>query len=288
MRDLARCFYRWSTLGVVTVSVAFGQTKGDSPRNADPGDSETKGRQLVAELLRLRPEPSTNTGVLRIRPRGSSAKEIPLRIEVFVTATNWGSVYQTGSVGPSPNGTRLVVVHTEGISNQYWLNPPPSSTNASGSIPASESMVPFADSDFWLSDLGLEFLRWPVQRLLRQEMRLSQPCNVLESLNPRATPGTYARVVSWIDIENGAIVHADAYDPKGEMLKQFAPTELKKVNGQRQVEELEMRNRTTGSRSWIKFDLRAQAAIRRFSRPMVCIAMRTPSLNSSNRNGLAT
>ena len=87
-------------------------------------------------------------------------------------------------------------------------------------------------------------------------MRRSKSCDVLESVNPQPAAGGYARVVSWVTMdEPHGIVHADAYDAKGELLKQFDPTELKKVHGERQLAEMEMRNRQTGSHTWIKFDL---------------------------------
>ena len=61
---------------------------------------------------------------------------------------------------------------------------------------------------------------------------------------PAPVPGGYARVVSWIIIESPhGIVHADAYDAQGELLKQFDPTTVEKVQGEYQLEEMEMRNR---------------------------------------------
>ena len=117
-------------------------------------------------------------------------------------------------------------------------------------------MIPFAGSDFWVADLGLEFLHWPHQRLLKKEMRHSKSCDVLESVNPAPVPGGYARVVSWIIIESPhGIVHADAYDAGGELLKRFDPTALEKVQGEYQLEEMEIRNRKTDTRTWIKFNL---------------------------------
>ena len=69
-----------------------------------------------------------------------------------------------------------------------------------------------ARSEGELADLGLEFLHWPQQRVLRYEMRRSKSCEVLESLNPQPVPGGYARVVSWVITESPhGIVHAAAY-----------------------------------------------------------------------------
>jgi hypothetical protein len=117
-------------------------------------------------------------------------------------------------------------------------------------------MIPFAGSDFWVADLGLEFLRWSNQRVLKYEMRHGKSCKVLESVNPQPVPGGYARVVSWVMIESPhGIVHADAYDAKDELLKRFDPKSLEKVQGEYQLEEMEMRSRKTGTQTVIKFEL---------------------------------
>jgi hypothetical protein len=116
-------------------------------------------------------------------------------------------------------------------------------------------MVSFAGSDFWLADLGLEFLHWPEQRLLRKELRVGRLCDVLESINPEPVPGGYSRVVCWLDRETGGILHADAYDIGKELLKKFEPKELKKVQGQYMLEEMEIRNHQTGTRTRVEFNL---------------------------------
>lgn len=159
-----------------------------------------------------------------------------------------------GTAG-AQGGSRLTITHAGGSASRYSLV----EIGGGGNVVPRElsgdaTMVPFAASDFWVADLGLEFLHWPKQMLLRKEMRKSRPCDVLESTNPQ--PGTgYSRVVAWIDIESEGILHADAYDAKGNLLKQFDPTELQKVGSERQVREIEMRNRQTGSRSAIEFHL---------------------------------
>jgi len=51
------------------------------------------------------------------------------------------------------------------------------------------------------------------------------------------------------------LVHADAYDAKGAILKQFDPKKLQRVEGQWQLRSMEIRNRQTGSRSVIEFNL---------------------------------
>ena len=116
-------------------------------------------------------------------------------------------------------------------------------------------MTPFAGSDFWMADLGLEFFHWPEQKILKHEMRRGRACKVLESTNPSSTTNGYSRVVSWIDNESGGIVQAEAYDFKNKLLKEFAPKSFKKVNGHWELQEMEIRNVQTGSRTRLEVDL---------------------------------
>ncbi|HXB60151.1 MAG TPA: outer membrane lipoprotein-sorting protein [Candidatus Acidoferrales bacterium] len=120
-------------------------------------------------------------------------------------------------------------------------------------------MAPFADSDFWIADLGLEFFHWPEQKVIKHEERRTRECEVLESTNPDLSAGGYSHVDSWIDDESHGIVHAEAYDSKGKLLKVFDPKSFKKVNGQWELQDMEIRNVQTGSRTWIKFDLSAKS-----------------------------
>jgi hypothetical protein len=113
----------------------------------------------------------------------------------------------------------------------------------------------FANSDFWLCDLSLEFFHWPAQKVLKKEVHRSRGCTVLESTNPDPSTNGYSRVVSWIDEESLGIVEAYAYDANGKLLKDFYPKDFKKVNGQWQVQTLVMENVQTGSRSRLEFDL---------------------------------
>ncbi len=119
-------------------------------------------------------------------------------------------------------------------------------------------MRPFAGSDFWIADLGLEFFHWPEQKILKKEFRRNCACEVLESTNPQPATNGYSRVVSWIDEDSGGIVHAEAFDAQNKLLKVFDPKSFKKVNGQWQLQEMEIRNVQTGSRTRLEFDLNNQ------------------------------
>jgi hypothetical protein len=242
--------------------VCLGQRQNEpTPAPLDPVQAEQDARALVAEMLAQKPEQNaTNTGRARIRDSAGTEREIPMRFEITATPTNWASVYETLASEGGPSRVRLTVIHSDARPNQYQLIDH-TGGGTTNSIPRGlapkQTMIPFAGSDFWVADLGLEFLHWPRQRLLeRNVISHHKACRKLENVNPMPVPGGYARVVSWIIIEKPhGLVHADAYDAKGELLKHFDPTNLEKIQGEYQLEEMEMRNRKTGSHTWIKFNL---------------------------------
>jgi len=215
-----------------------------------PQQAEKEGRALIAELLSQRPTQDYTNGVMKIRDAKGHRMETPVRFQIVtppLNSSNWMSIYETTAAS---NKVNLRVVHSDNQPNVYRLT----ENGAQRNLGANETMVPFAGSDFWVADLGLEFFHWPQQRLLKTEMRRSRSCRVLESINPRPGPGDYARVVSWIDIESHGIVFAEAYDARNKLLKEFAPKDVKKVNGQWQLLEMEISNRQTGSRTRIEFN----------------------------------
>jgi hypothetical protein len=219
---------------------------------------ESEGRRLARHLSELRPaENSSLTGVLKIFPGKNKRIEVPVDFRTIVTATNWQFVY-TASGTNAENVMSITIYHLANQPNQYRLaqsGPAGCQTNTFTLLTGDQTMIPFAGSDFWLADLGLEFFSWPKQKILKKELRSGQSCSVLESTNPSAVPGGYTRVVSWIDIDTGGIVYAEAYDAKGDRLKRFEPKALKKVNGQWQLQEMLIRNLKTGSRTAIGFNL---------------------------------
>jgi hypothetical protein len=244
--------FLWVWLFLILATLGWAQSKETPGRTPDlePSEGLRQGRELVNQLLAQTPEKNvTNSGVLRIRHGDNPERAIPVRIEIFTTPTNWVTRYDAAEAA----GETLTVIRSAGKPSQYWLKRPGDSS--ARQLEGAAVMVPFAGSDFWVADLGLEFLHWPAQRVLRKELRKSLSCSVLESVAPAPVTQGYSRVLSWVDNDSGAIVHADAFDAGNQLLKQFDPTELKKVQGERQLEEMEMRNRQTRSRTWIKFNL---------------------------------
>ena len=230
----------------------------------EPATPEIEGRQLAARLLALRPAASfTNSGVLQLRDANGKRREIPLALATTVTATNWLTSYT--ALGVTNGLNSLLILHAGGLPNLYFQlvnhpGPLPPGVAPARAEPLSSTTVmsPFAGCDFWLADLGLEFFHWPAQRVVKKEMRRGEWCHVLESVNPQPAPGAYTRVLSWIDLDTGGILHADAYAQGKQPVKVFEPKKFQKVNGRWEVKSLEIRNERDNTRTTLLFDLPAK------------------------------
>jgi hypothetical protein len=230
-------------------------------------DAEIQGRKLAQQLCDTMPQENlTNAGTLQIRNESGDRFELPLKCEVIVTGTNWLSRYTARFGTNTTDITTLVVTHSATESSRYLLFEDEKTSRVSGSpginiamgLGGNRLMIPFAGSDFWLCDLGLEFFHWPEQKVLPKTTNLKRgrAYTLLESTNPNPSTNGYSRVLSWIDKETGGILEAEAYDVNGKLLKDFAPKSFKKVNGQWELQEMEIRNVQTGSSTKLEFDLK--------------------------------
>lgn len=217
---------------------------------ADAEDqADRDGRALATELSAMAPTQNSHmTGTLTIR-RDKKRISVPLEINLQKGHESWSSSYQTKATNGNP-AINLTVIQSLGKSSQYEIK----TEGVVQTLTNNLASIPFAESDFWLTDLGLEFFHWPKQRLIKRELRRGQSCYVLESRNPDPEAAVYSKVISWIDRDTLGIVFAEAYDQKGKILKTFAPKSFRKVNGHYQVKDVEIRNEQTGSRTRLEFD----------------------------------
>ena len=222
-------------------------------------DAEIQGRQLAQQLCDAKPETNfTQTGVLKIRNSKGNQPDIPILFYTEIHSVNWETTYQ---ISTGPNASVLVVVHEAGAQNHYSFFKGlmlKTETQTFKNLSGDRIMVPFANSDFWIADLGLEFFHWPQQKVLPKTTNLKRgrDYTLLESTNPNPATNGYSRVLSWIDKETGGILEAEAYDAQNKLLKVFEPKSFKKVNGQWELQEMEIRNVQTGSRTRLEFDLK--------------------------------
>jgi hypothetical protein len=238
--------------------LSFGQP---TPPRKQLLSDPVQGKAIVEEVLSQRPESSELYGVLRIRDGEGRRFEIPMRYSVVTGDETWRGVYETKSSGNIP-AERLVIIHHADGPNEYFYSraeKPGETPPDPESLPNEKIWAPLAGTDFWIGDLGLEFLRWPEQVLVDKEMRKGRSCRVIESINPKLEAGGYARVRSWIDLETGGLVLAEGYDSQNKLLKEFAVRTVKKVNGRYQPKEFEIRNDQTDSRTRLEFNLELEA-----------------------------
>ena len=246
-------------------------------------EAKIEGQKLAWEILQQIPAKNfSETGVVQVQHAGLQRVDVPVEIDTAIGLTNfeplqfcnnipvnktvstsdWVVSYETffsRTANRVQCGSWLAIQHSDERPNVYMVpnqKAPFSIITNYLEITDNQTMVPFAGSDFWICDLGLEFFHWPDQKILKHETRRTRECAVLESTNPDPSPGAYSRVDSWIDNETLGIVHAEAYDSHGKLLKVFDPKSFKKVNGQWELQDMEIRNVQTGSRTWIKFDLK--------------------------------
>lgn len=220
-------------------------------------DAEIQGCNLAKQLVDTKPsENLTNNGILEIRAENGNKTNLALTSKITLLKNGWQARYITTN-NEFLVKFGLLISHSALGTNEYRVvvDESPLESFQFGCAP-NQTAMPFANSDFWICDLGLEFFHWPEQKIIKKEFARGRGCMVLESTNPNPSPNGYSRVDCWIDEETLGIVEAKAYDANGKLLKEFEPKSFKKdATGQWQLQDMEIRNVQTGSRTEIKFDL---------------------------------
>lgn len=237
-------------LGLATsVAPVFAQAPA-APTPAIP-DPVKAGQEIAARLRKAGPEKSSSFDGWMTITRPDRTNTLPIRSRIQVGATNWHVRYTAGT---NPVVEALTIVHPPGQPNLHYTSTPTNAT-VETSVSGAELFRPFAGSDFWRIDLGLDFLSWPQQRQIAHQMRRGRACRVLESRNPNPAPGTYSRVVSWVDVESDGILKAEAYDVQNTLMKEFLVGSFRKVDGQYELEEMTIRLPHPKQETQIRFDL---------------------------------
>lgn len=216
-------------------------------------DRDEEAHALVREVLSQQPESMQVRCLLKMRGGGRDRSEVLVRYTTISGNDSWRSIYETQGRTPEE---QLIVAHRGELPNQYIYRTSAAGENARPIVlNGNEAAIPFAGSDFWLSDLGMEFLHWPEQRLVRDAkitMRMGRPCKILESISPTPDRG-YSRVLSWIDAEFNGLIYAEAYGADERLMKVFSLKGFKKINGVVHVKEMEIRNDRDDSRTRLEF-----------------------------------
>jgi hypothetical protein len=209
-----------------------------------------RGDALVQHLRSQAPaEALTNTGVLKIRDGNGRRRQMPVTIATWPDGGGWKVRYEARPASNGPVETLIVAFST---------NRPPAYQAHPTSTMVPPSQQPFAGTDFWWCDLGLEFLHWPDQRVVKQEMSNGRLCWALDSYNP-VTNG-YASVRSWVDAEFNALLRAEAYDAQRRKVKEFSTGTFREVKSRSggavwMLRDIRMRDDLKDSRTELLYDL---------------------------------
>lgn len=219
-------------------------------------DKRTRGRALAERIRHQQPAENTETaGTLKQQRTDGRRLTIPITVRVALDTNVWKSIYEARF----DDGRRetLTVVNLPEEPPHFILHRAAGDGYVTESRPmrSADLFTPFANTDFWLVDLGMVFLHWPDQRWIKREVRRSRPCNVLESINPNPAPGAYRRVVTWLDEETGGIIRAEAYDDRDRLLKEFSPGSFARVGKRYELRDMEIRNDQRDSRTVLRFDV---------------------------------
>jgi hypothetical protein len=212
--------------------------------------------QALAAQLRSTPPPEDIevTGRIRIRQEDGRRTNRSFRYQVRSGGEQWQQIFESPAVGAQPAQT-LVIQHRVDAAPVYTLTEGAHDATTL-TLAGDRAMTPFAGSDFWLADLGLDFLHWPEQRIdrnTRLTMRKGRSCRVLESVNPEPGAAGYTRVRSWVDLKTGGIIIAEAYDQDNRPVKEFEIGGFTKVNQQWELKNMEIRNLQSDTRTVLEF-----------------------------------
>lgn len=252
---------RVATLFLLSLSSAVPVlVRAAEPVSIAAGNDASEGMALAAELRTARPNQSfTNAAVLHRRGADGRRTQIPIRIQTLVpqTGDDWTVVYRAEPSG-ALGGQTLTLHHRPGSAPTREVL----RDGAAGAVTAGPEES-FAGSDFSVSDLALEFLHWPGQKIIRRdrpEMRKGRPCRILESTRPAASTsnGGPVRVKSWIDLEHKQPLMAEAYDARGTLIKAFSVGSVKKVDGVWKLKDLEIVDEQAGTLTRLEFDWTVQ------------------------------
>ena len=245
---------RWFQSGFLLLALLIARAGIPLCSGVQDASAESDGQTLAAQLRDQSPMQNfSGEGILKYRCRLERV-EIPVALRIVNEGKQWKSIYEARTT----NGAsleKLEITHCPDMPGHYILTlPTASGLHQPARVLAPEQIgIPFASTDFWLCDLGLEFFQWPSQVLVKKEMRKGRSCRVLESMPASPQNSPYARVRSWIDLETHGLIRAEAYDASQKLVKEFEILKIAKIDGKTQLKEMEIRSPLKGSRTRLEF-----------------------------------
>lgn len=230
------------------------------------GDPIREGQALAKDLRLVQlgiPGPINAT--FKIRKRDGTRVEHHVKKHTQKLENGWRDLFQI-TKNPKSETEWLWIDHPNGGAPQYRLaisEDLPTASDAFQNLDSEQAMAPVGNSDFWMADLGLDFLHWPDQRIFQSKItrRKGIACKLLESSRPTRSLNGYYKVRSWISIEHGDIIYAEAYDIKDRKIKTFEVDGVEKIDGVWYLKGLKIRNLRDKSMSILAFNNQGIKAI---------------------------
>ncbi len=249
---------RWFCGALVWLGLQYMALAGGMVPPAPVVRDEAGGKALAEEIRSAVPEEDSEIRGVFTVAAGKNKTNTPVVCEVKRHGGTWETIYQAEATATA-GAERLDIVHSTNGASQYLYAraaKPGAPLPAAAPVTGAGLDGPFAESDFSLGELGLDFLHWPGQCKLKGEMRLGQECYVLESTRPQ-TNGI-VRIKSWIDKDTLGPLVAEAYDSGSREIKEFSldSSSFKKdARGRWQLEQMYIENKKTHSHTDLKFDM---------------------------------
>lgn len=227
-------------------------------------DPILEGQSLAAELRGLQIGiPGDISATLKIRKRGGERVERQVQKQSIQTEKGWNDLFSVTADDETAKEW-ILIRHRNGESPSYLMansKTLPMTDEEYQPLVKDDAMRPVGDSDFWVADLGLDFLHWPDQRIVPSKitMRKGIACKVLESARPTQSEKGYYKVRSWISSEYGGVIYAEAFDITNDKIKIFEVNDVEKIDGQWYLKELRIRNLRDRSTSSLEFNNSGQA-----------------------------
>ena len=197
------------------------------------------------------------SGALKTKGRRGKRSLKTLQLHTALLADHWQSSF--AATDPvNKETTILQISRSPSERPRYFLGQTGETETVESldEISPSEAMQPFAGTDFWIADLGLEFFYWPEQRLLKEakiKMRKGISCFVPQSERPAPDATGYSRVRSWISRDHGGLIYAEAYASDGQRVKTFEVADVEKIEGEWRIKELRIRDAVARSTTELVF-----------------------------------
>ncbi|MBI5397427.1 MAG: outer membrane lipoprotein-sorting protein [Verrucomicrobia bacterium] len=218
----------------------------ESPAADAPPDASAIMRRVAANRPAL---PLALDATLKVERRVADVYD--LKILINGDPRQVRTVYRvTGPADDKACGTAILMI--EG--GDLWRQTPGES--AARKLEATDRPQPFLGGDFSYEDLDFAFLRWPNQKFIKDSRRLGFDCWVIESTPGPGIASQYSRVLSWVDKNYMAAVIAEAYDPKGKLMKNLTVQSVRKLDdkGHYIPGQITLENVRTKSRTVLRVD----------------------------------